>query len=103
MGKYPSPEVARRNFETGVDLSKDKWATRAKAGATDYQLWFTGFANAIYPLISTLPDPTGLSVRERVVQRSAPVAEAIHNLSVTYKATKLSKLAEKARALVTVR
>lgn len=100
MGKYPTPEKARANFEAGVEASKDKWASRTRAGAPDYQLWYTGFANTLYPLIAGLPDKAGLSIRERVIQKSAPVAEAIHNLSVSYQQTKLSKLVEKIRAVV---
>jgi len=94
MGKYPTPEKARSRFESGVEAARDKWAARARDGAEDYQLWFTGFANTVYPIISGLPDKAGLSIEERVMRRALPVAQAIHRLSVTYQSTKIRKIAE---------
>jgi len=94
MGKYPTPEKARARFESGVEAARDKWAARARDGAEDYQLWFTGFANTVYPIISGLPDKAGLSIEERVTKRALPVAQAIHKLSVTYQKTKIKQIAE---------
>jgi len=94
MGKYPSPSEARRNFETGVELAKEKWVRKAKAGAKDYETWYTGFANEIYPIIATLPERTG-DINENIDNRCKPIANAIHRLSLTYRATKLEELARK--------
>ena len=101
MGKkYPTPSEARRNFEQGVELAKEKWAKRAKGGAKDYELWYTGFANEIYPLIATLPERTG-DINENIDNRCKPVANAIHRLSVSYQSTKLEELARKVAAVIT--
>ena len=95
MGKkYPSPSEARRNFETGVDLSKEKWAKKAKDGARDYETWYTGFANEVYPIVATFPEPTG-DIDANIDNRCKPIAKAIHDLSVTYRRTKLEALAKK--------
>jgi len=94
MGKYPTPSEARRNFETGVELAKEKWARKAKAGAKDYELWFTGFANEIYPIIAGLPERTG-DIDENIDNRCKPIAKAIHKLSLTYRETKLAEIAKK--------
>ena len=101
MGKkYPTPSEARRNFVQGIDLSKEKWATRAKQGADDYELWFTGFANELYPLIATLPERTG-DINENIDNRCKPVAKAIHRLSVSYQRTKLEEITKKVAAVIT--
>ena len=100
MGKYPSPEEARSKFESGVESAREKWVQRAKAGATMYQTWYTGFANTIYPLVAGLPDKSTLTIEQRVVERVTPIAKAVHGLSVSYQATKIRKIAEKARVVV---
>jgi len=101
VGKYPTPEEAKEHYVTGVEDAKDKWVERCREGAEDYEVWFTGFASKIYPLITTLPDKASLpTIRDRLLKRSLPVAEAIHSLSVSYRKAKLRELAEKAKALV---
>lgn len=93
-GKYPSPAEAAELFRTGVEAATGKWRDRTVGGVPRYQTWFTGFANTIYPVIARLPDRATLpSIRDRVNQRVAPVAEAIHELSVSYRQTKLQQLA----------
>jgi len=99
MGRYPTPEEAKERFVSGVQLSKEKWVERAIGGADDYLTWFTGFASRIYPLIAGLPEKTG-DVKANVINRSAPVASAIHSLSVAYRRTKLAELARKVAPVV---
>jgi len=93
--KYPTPEEARSRFETGVELAKEKYARRAREGADDYQLWFTGFAAKIYPLIAGLPDPEGKDIKSRVEERVTPVSEGIHKLSQAYRKAKRESIAKK--------
>jgi len=104
MAKYPSPSEARSNFEIGVEAARDKWVARARAGATAYETWFTGFANTVYPIIATLPskEAAGATAAERYAKRGAPVAEAIRKLSQSYKAAKLREIAKAAAPLVKV-
>jgi len=102
--KYPTPEEARRRFESGVESAREKYVSRAREGADDYQLWFSGFAAKIYPLIATLPDPEGMSIKDKYLSRAAPVGEAIHKLSLTYRKAKRESIAkvaaEAAKALL---
>jgi len=95
--KYPTPEEARRRFETGVEAAREKYVSRAREGADNYQLWFAGFAAKVYPVVAGLPDPEGLSIRDKYVLRGAPVGEAIHRLSLAYRKAK-SKRAEEIAA-----
>jgi len=103
MGKYPTPTEARSRFEEGVELAKEKWVSRARAGATGYETWFTGFANTIYSLVATLPSKEGKTTDTIVDERVKPVAKAIKGLSKSYKDAKLRELAKKAAPLVVVR
>jgi hypothetical protein len=100
MGKYPTPSEARSHFETGVELAKEKYVSRAREGAVDYETWFTGFASKIYPLVSALPDPAGLSIAERIDKRVKPVAEAIHALSLSYRKAKLAEIVKPLKVVV---
>ncbi|MEM4067265.1 MAG: hypothetical protein QXV17_10460 [Candidatus Micrarchaeaceae archaeon] len=100
MAKYPSPDVARRRFETGVEQAREKWALRAREGATDYQTWFTGFANTIYPIVASLPSKEGKTLETIVAERVTPIARAVKNLSTTYRASKLSEIARKVAVVV---
>jgi len=102
MGKkYPSPEEARRRFESGVELAPEKWKTRTLEGADDYETWFAGFAAGVYPVVASLPDPKTLpTIKDRVEKRVVPVAEKIHKLSQAYRKAKLREIVEKAKALV---
>jgi hypothetical protein len=103
MAKYPTPEVARKNFEEGVEESKDLWVKRAKAGATAYQTWYVGFANELYPLIAALPTREGKTRDERVDERVKPVVNKIAELSASYRAAKLAEIAKKVAPLVRAR
>jgi len=100
MAKYPSPSEARSNFETGVEAAREKWVARARAGAVDYETWFTGFANTIYPIVAGLPTREGKTVAQRVTERVIPVAQAISRLSTTYRAAKLKKVVEAVKVVV---
>ena len=100
MGKYPTPEEARRHFETGVELAKEKYVSRAKEGATDYETWFVGFAGKVYPIVATLPDPAGLTIEERIDRRVKPVAKIIHELSISYRAAKLKEIVKPLKVVV---
>lgn len=93
--KYPSPTEAVARYTTGIELSKDKWVKRAIEGSTQYQVWFTGFANNVYPVIATLPPKTG-NVDVDVDNRVKPVARAIKELAASYRVTKIQ---QKLRAL----
>jgi homoserine dehydrogenase len=96
--RYPSPEKARSSFESGVEMAREKWVTRAKEGAEDYQVWFAGFAATVYPIIATLPEPTADPTRNWLM-RGAPVVAALKRLSARYRKAKLEEVAREARAL----
>ena len=101
MGKYPDPKEARQRFETGVEFGAEKWKKNTLDGADDYEVWYTGFATNVYPVVASLPDKKTLpTIRDRVMQRVLPVAEKIHELSVAYRKAKLRQLAETAKSLV---
>jgi hypothetical protein len=100
MGKYPTPSEARSHFETGVELAKEKYVSRAREGAVDFETWFTGFASKIYTLLQTLPDPAGLSIDERIDKRVKPVSKAIHELSLSYRAAKLKEIVKPLKVVV---
>lgn len=87
-GKYPSPFEAATRYITGVELSRDKWVQRAREGMTQYQAWFTGFANTVYPVIAGLPPKTG-NVDVDIDNRVKPVARAIKSLAMSYRVTKI--------------
>jgi len=91
--KYPTPEEARRRFESGVEAAREKYVSRAREGADNFELWFAGFASNIYPLIAGLPDPEGLTIEEKYLRRGAPVGKAIHNLSLSYRKAKRERVA----------
>jgi len=103
MGRYPTPQEARKNFEEGVEESKELWVKRAKAGATAFQTWFTGFANELYPVIARLPTREGKTIDERVEERVKPVAKKISELAASYRAAKLEEIAKRVAPLVTAR
>jgi hypothetical protein len=102
-GRYPTPEEARRRFEEGVELAKEKWVSRAREGATAYETWFTGFANTVYSLVATLPSKEGKTTDTIVDERVKPVVKAIKNLSRSYREAKLKELVKKVAPAVTVR
>jgi len=99
MGKYPTPEEAERSFREGVDAARDKWVRRTTAGSTRYRLWFTAFANEIYPMLAGLPPKPGVDPAENYRVRGAPIAAAIKRLSTTYRATRLEEARRLAAAL----
>jgi predicted oxidoreductase len=96
--RYPTPEKARADFEEGVELAREKWVTRAKEGADDYQTWYAGFAATVYPIIATLPPKTEDPVKNWLA-RGARIVTALKALSRRYRATKLETVAREARAL----
>ena len=103
MGRYPTPSEARRRFEEGVELAKEKWVSRARAGAIGYETWFTGFANTIYSLVATLPSKEGKTTDTIIDERVKPVAKAIKNLSKSYKEAKLRELVKRVAPIAVVR
>jgi len=101
MGKarYPTPEEARRHFETGVEQAKEKYVERAKQGAEDFEDWFTVFAAEVYPTIATLPSREGLAtIKERIEKRSVPVAEKISRTAAAYRKAKLEEVRKEVEA-----
>jgi hypothetical protein len=99
MAKYPSPDEAEKRFREGVDAARDKWVSRTVGASTIYRLWYTGFANEIYPIIAGLPDKTGVDPAENYRLRGAPVAVAVKRLSRTYRATRIEQARKLAATL----
>lgn len=92
--KYPTPSEAVERFQTGVQYAGTKWVQRTQAGASRYNIWYTGFANTIYPVVASLPDREALpDIASRIQQRGIPVAQAISRLGATYRKNKAEQVA----------
>ena len=97
--KYPTPDVARERYLSGVEANKETWVAGCREGADDYQTWFAGFAKAVYPLIATLPGKTG-DVDRNIDARCKPVAKKIHEIALAYRKAKLAEIQKKLMATV---
>jgi len=89
-----TPEKAVENFRSGVEASRELWASRTLAGAGTWETWYKLVFKELVPVLETLPEKVPGDHRANYVNRGGPVVDVIKDVSQAFYQAKLRAVRE---------
>jgi hypothetical protein len=89
-----TPDKAVSNFRSGVEASRELWASRTLEGASMWETWYKLVFKELVPVIETLPEKVPGDHRTNYVNRGGPIVDKIKEVSEAFHLAKLRAVKE---------